>query len=211
MKLLLMGKHLFAAITALIFFVQASAQLEKGKLYTGVSSENRINFNNRSFGFKPELAYALDQHSSIGVKFNYFRSNKYNVHYLDNAKGYNVHFGIGVSYNYFRYFKNSNKLGWYVNANLEFNRRRFYDIKYSGQTVLNSQYKQAELSLRPGIFYSPSRNVMLFANFGGISLKRSNGDFYGDFNFASQFNIGVLINLDVFKKKKKNIIPPPTF
>ena len=197
-----MGKFVFTSLVLLIICGQVSAQLEPGKLYTGISSENRFHFYNKNFGFKPELAYALDKHSSIGVKFNYFRSNKYEVGYLDNAKGYNVSFGAGISYNYFRYFKNSNKLGWYANVNLEFNRSRFYDIKNSGQTVLNSQYNHAELSLRPGIFYTPSRNVIFFANFGGLSLNRSNGNFSGDFNFANQFNIGVLINLDVFRKRK---------
>src|SRR6185503_16374161 len=133
-----MGKYLLILLVVFIICGQASAQLEPGKLYTGISSENRFHFYNKNFGFKPELAYALDKHSSIGVKFNYFRSNKYNIGYLDNARGYNVSFGVGLSYNYFRYFKNSNKLGWYVNTNLEFNRSRFYDIKTSGQTVLNS-------------------------------------------------------------------------
>jgi hypothetical protein len=198
-----MGKYLFTAIAAFIICRQASAQLQPGKLYTGISSENRFHFYNKNFGFKPELAYALDKHSSIGLKFNYFKSNKYDIGFLDNARGYNVSFGVGLSYNYFRYFKNSNKLGWYANANLEFNRSRFYDIKTSGQTVLNSNYNYAELSIRPGIFYTPSKNVMFFTNFGGFSLQRSSQDFSGDFNFASQFNIGVLINFDVFKRKNK--------
>lgn len=197
-----MGKYLFTLLVAVIVCGQASAQLEPGKFYAGISSENRFRFFNKSYGVKPELVYALDNHSSIGVYFNYSKSNKYEIHYLDNAKAYNVQFGAGISYNYFRYFKNSNKLGWYVNANLEFNRFKAYDIKYSGATVLNSQFNQAELSIKPGIFYTPSKNVMLFANFGGLSLNRSNGNFSGDFNFASQFNIGVLINLDIFRKKK---------
>lgn len=197
-----MGKYLFTLLAVSIICGQAAAQLQPGKLYTGISSESRFHFYNKNFGFKPELAYALDKHSSIGVKFNYFRSNKYDVGFLDNAKGYNVSFGAGISYNYFRYFRNSNKLGWYVNANLEFNRYRFYDIKTSGQTVLNSQYNYAELSVRPGIFYTSSRNFLFFANFGGFSLNRSSHDFSGDFNFASQFNIGVLMNLDVLRKRK---------
>jgi hypothetical protein len=197
-----MRKYLFTLLVAVIVCVQASAQLEPGKFYTGISSENRFHAFNKSYGVKPELAYALDKHSSIGVNFSYFRSTKYDIHYLDNDKAYNVQFGAGISYNYFRYFKNSNKLGWYVNANLDFNRYRFYDIKTSGQTVLNSQYNYAELSIRPGIFYTPSRHALIFANFGGVSLNKNSHNFSGDFNFASQFNIGALISLDVFRKKK---------
>ena len=197
-----MGKYILTAIAVFIISGQASAQLQPGKLYTGISSENRFHFYNKNFGFKPEFAYALNKHSSIGVKFNYFRSNKYDVGFVPDARGYNKSFGLGLSYNYFRYFKNSNKLGWYANANLEFNRSRFYDIKSSGQTVLNSNYNYAEFSIRPGIFYTPSRNVMFFANFGGFSLNRSYQDFSGDFNFGSQFNLGVLINLDILRKRK---------
>ena len=163
-----MGKYLLALFALFIIYGQASAQLEPGKLYTGISSENRFHFYNKSFGVKPELAYALDKHSSIGVKFNYFRSNKFEVGYVPDAKGYTVSYGAGISYNYFRYFKNSHKLGWYANANLDFNRYRFYDIKSSGQAVLNNQGNYAELSIRPGIFYTPAKNVMLFANFGGF-------------------------------------------
>jgi hypothetical protein len=74
-----MGKYLFTAIAAFIICGQASAQLQPGKLYTGISSENRFHFYNKNFGFKPELAYALDKHSSIGLKFNYFKSNKYDI------------------------------------------------------------------------------------------------------------------------------------
>lgn len=197
-----MGKYLLNLLAISIICAKVSAQLEPGKIYTGISSENRFHFYNKNFGFKPELAYALDKHSSIGVKFNYFRSNKFEVGYVPDAMGYAVSYGAGISYNYFRYFKNSHKLGWYANANLEFNRYRFYGIKSSGQTVLNNQGNYAELSIRPGIFYTPSENVMLFANVGGFSLNRSYHSFSGDLNFASQFNIGVLMNFDVFRKKK---------
>lgn len=197
-----MGKHLFAAIAVLFCWTHASAQLEPGKFYTGILSENRFGYFNNSYGFKSGLHYALDKYSSIGVNFNYSRSGNYQVHYLDNARAYNVQVGAGISYNYFRYFKNSKKLGWYANANLDLNRFKSFDIKYSGETVLNGQFNQVALSVKPGIYYTPSKNVMIFANFGGVSLNRSNGQFSGDFNFASQFNIGVLINFDVFWKRK---------
>ena len=180
---------------------QANAQLEKGNVYPGLSSENRFHFFNKSFGVKPELSYALDQHSLIGVKGNYFRSNNYRL-YSATERGYNLQYGAGITYSYFRYFKRSNKLGWYVNANLEFNKLKYYDIKSTGQTELTNQFRQTELSLRPGIFFKPSQRVMFFANFGGVSLDNYAGSVTGDFNFASQLNIGVLINLDILRKKK---------
>jgi len=197
-----MGKQLVTAVVLFICCGQASAQLEKGNFYPGLSSENRFRFFNKSFGVKPELSYALDNHSLIGVKLNYFRSNNYRLYNSANDKGYNLQYGAGISYNYFRYFKRSEKFGWYVNVNLDFNTLKYYDIKNTGQTELNNQFRQTELSLRPGLFYKPSQRVMFFANFGGFSLQNNAGNVRGDFNFASQFNAGAVISLDIFRKKK---------
>lgn len=197
-----MGKQIVTMALLIICCTQASAQLEKGNLYPGLSSENRFHSFNKWFGVKPELSYALDNHSLIGVKLNYFKSNNYRVFNPANDRAYNIQYGAGISYNYFRYFKRSNKWGWYANANLDFNKLKYYDIKSTGQTELNSQFRQTELSLRPGLFFKPSQRVMFFANFGGVSLQKNAGNIRGDFNFASQFNIGVLINFDISRKKK---------
>ena len=197
-----MGKQIVTLALLFICCTQASAQLEKGNLYPGVSSENRLRSFNKSFGVKPELSYALDKHSLIGVKGNYSRSTSYRVFNATGDRAYYLQYGAGISYSYFRYFKRSNKWGWYANANLEFNKLKYYDIKNTGQTVLNNQFRQTELSLRPGLFFKPSQRVMFLANFGGVSLQNYAGNITGDFNFASQFNIGVLINLDVFRKKE---------
>lgn len=197
-----MGKQIVTVALFIICYTQASAQLEKGNLYPGLSSENRFHSFNKWFGVKPELSYALDNHSLIGVKLNYFKSNNYRLFNPANDRAYNIQYGAGISYNYFRYFKRSNKWGWYANANLDFNKLKYYDIKSTGQTELNSQFRQTELSLRPGLFFKPSQRVMFFANFGGVSLQKNAGNIRGDFNFASQFNIGVLINFDISRKKK---------
>ena len=197
-----MGKQIVTVALFIICYPQASAQLEKGNLYPGLSSDNRFHSFNKWFGVKPELSYALDNHSLIGVKLNYFKSNNYRLFNPANDRAYNIQYGAGISYNYFRYFKRLNKWGWYANANLDFNKLKYYDIKSTGQTELNSQFRQTELSLRPGLFFKPSQRVMFFANFGGVSLQKNAGNIRGDFNFASQFNIGVLINFDISRKKK---------
>ena len=197
-----MGKQLLIAVVFFICCGQASAQLEKGNLYPGVSSENRFYQYGNSYGIKPELSYAIDKHNSVGVRLNYFRSNNYNLLVTPYTNGYFVQHGAGITYNYFRYFKNSQKFGWYVNANLDFNRIKYFNIKNSGGTELGSAHNQTEFSLRPGIFYKPSKNIIVFANFGGISLVNSNGNIDAPLNFGNQVNIGVLINPDIFRKKK---------
>ena len=202
MKLLLMRKQIFIATILFVCCIQSSAQLDQGRIYTGISSENRLRLFYKSYGVKPELSYALDKHSLIGISYNHFRTNSYDLFNSPNTKVYGIQNGVGISYNYFRYFKNSRKLGWYANANLDFNRIKYFDIKNTGETQLRSRVNQTELSLRPGLFYKPSQNFMVFANVGGISLLRENGTISGPLNFGSQVNVGVLINLDIFRKKK---------
>ena len=202
MKLLLMRKQIFIAAILFICCRQASAQLQQGSLYPGISSENRLKLFYKSYGIKPGLSYALDKHSLIGVSYSHFRTSTYDLFSSTGTKTYGIQNGIGISYSYFRYFKNSKKLGWYVNANLDFNKVKYFDIKNTGEKELRSGFNEKELSIRPGLFYKPSQNFMVFANFGGISLVSQDGNISGPLNFGSQVNVGVLINLDLFRKKK---------
>ena len=197
-----MGKQLFIVTVLFIYCKQSYTQLEKGNFYPGLSSENRFYPYGNAYGFKPELSFALDKHNSVGIKFNYFRSNNYNVPFPSNIDGYNLQHGIGVTYNYFRYFKNSKRIGWYANANFDLNRIKYFDIKNTGEAELASRHNQTELSIRPGLFYKPSRNIIVFANVGGISLINSAGNVYVPVNFGKQVNVGALIDLDIFRKKK---------
>jgi len=197
-----MGKQFLIAAIFFICCSRASAQFEKGNFYTGISSENRFHLFYKSFGVKPELSYALDKHNLIGISYNHFRTNIYNQFNSTGTTGYGIQNGIGVSYNYFSYFKRSNKLGWYVNANLDYTKLTYYDIKNTGQVQLNNRYNQTELSVKPGIFFKPSKNFFVFANVGGISLVNTAGNITAPPNFGSQLNVGVLINLDIFRKKK---------
>ena len=202
MKLLLMRKKILIVALLFIYCSQAFAQLEKGSIYAGISSENRFHLFYKNFGVRPGLSYALDNHSLIGVSYNRFKSNTYDQFYSTATKGFDIQNGFGVSYSYFRYFKNSKKLGWYANANLDLNRIRNFNIKTTGETELTSRYRQTEISFRPGIFYTPSKHVMIVANFGGVSLVNYKGNIHAPFNFGSQLNVGAHINLDIFRKKK---------
>jgi len=200
-----MSKQILITATLFVYCCQASAQLKKGNFYIGISSENRFlsSLSYKSYGVKPELSYALDKHSLIGISYNHSRTNTYSPFTSAGVKGYGNQYGIGVIYNYFRYFKRSNKLGWYVNANLDYNRLKYYIIKNTGQSQLNNQYNQSELSVKPGIFFKPSKNFFMFANVGGISLINTEGGIDAPFTFGRQINVGVLINLDIFRKKNK--------
>jgi hypothetical protein len=202
MKLLLMRKQILTAALFFICCAQASAQLEKGNLYPNISSEFRFKQFYKDYGVKTGLSYALDKHNLIGISYNYMKSNKYQSFFDQNTKSYGSRNGIGVAYNYFHYFKNSKKLGWYVNANLDYNRISVYDIKSTGETRLNNRYNEFELSVRPGLFFKPSDKFILHANIGGFSIVNAGGNISGPLTFGSQLNVGVLINLDFFRKRK---------
>ena len=197
-----MGKQLVAAIALLIVCGQAFAQLEKDKFYPGLSYQNRFKFDYTTYGTGAQLSYALDKHNLVGVNYNYYRSNKFPLYFQQNSRGYFFASGTGLTYTYFRYFKNSKKLGWSITSDLNFNTIRYYTLKTSGQYQLDNRYHEAELSVKPGLFYTPSRNVIIFANFGGYSLNKGRGYLWGDFNFGSQVNVGALINLDFFQRRK---------
>ena len=200
-----MRKQILLAAILFVCCGQASAQLDKGNFYIGISSENRFlsSLSYKSYGVKPALYYALDKHSLIGISYNHSRTNTYSPFTSTDIKGYGNQYGIGISYNYFRYFKRSNKLGWYVNANLDYNRVKYYSIKNTGQAQLNNQYNQSELSIKPGIFFKPAKNFFMFANVGGISLINTEGGIDAPVTFGRQINVGVLINLGIFRKKNK--------
>ena len=197
-----MGKHLFAAIAILLVCGQASAQLEKNKFYPGLSYQNRFKFNYTTYGAGAQLSYALDRHNLIGVNFTHYRSNKFPLYFQQSDRGFLSGTGVGLTYTYFRYFKNSKKLGWSITSDLNFNTIRYYSLKTSGQYQMDDRYHEIQFSLKPGLFYTPSRNVIVFANFGGYSLNKGNGYLRSDLNFGSQLNVGVLLNTDIFRKRK---------
>ena len=190
-----MRKHLLAAMAVLIYCGHASAQLEKGKIYTG------INFNRGEtiqFGYEPTLSVGLGQHGLLGVHSNYIRGR--NFYYTD-FRAYGVQKGIGLNYTYFRFFKNSQRLGWFATVGATYYRINDYQVKNDVKSLLN-KYGQTDIYLKPGIFFKSSPNVTFFANFGGIGLNSSRGNNDLDLSFLTELNIGVLINIASCKKRK---------
>lgn len=186
-----MSKKLFISAIIFLYSFKLFAQVGKGQIYGDASFGKRVvKYNTNSF--QPSFSIGLNEHSTLGVFYNYTRSETTPSIY---STGYFTNQGIGVSYNYFHYFKNSKKWGWYVNGALTFNRVSIYD-KSTGSSLLNNRYSQRELAVTPGIFFKPSHRVMLFANIGGVSLINNKYEFLKlRSSFASQFNIGIRINI----------------
>ena len=197
-------KLLFVAL-AFIFVQQASAQLEKGKLYLDVTLGKRI-VNYSANSFNPSLSVAISKHSSIGAFFDYTR---YKNFYNGDKWGYINKYSYGVTYNYYSYFNQKNKgsgWGWFVNGSAAYNQFDTYLFETAtGDRAGDMVHKEVSLSVTPGIFFQPNKRVMLHASIGGGSLYWQDGrrGLHGQTDIGKRIDIGATIKLSgLFKKKK---------
>jgi hypothetical protein len=189
-----MRKHHLTGVILLIFS-QASAQIEKGKIYPGITL-------NRSeamqYGVQPSASVGLGKHGLLVVHLSFMHGK--NFYYAD-SRSYGSMNGAGINYSYFRFFKNSQKLGWYATAGVTYHRVNVYQVK-NDVTMLNNKYGQTDLYLKPGLFFKASPQLTFFANAGGIGINSSQGNNDLDISFLGEVNVGVLINFDARKRKK---------
>ena len=190
-----MGKHLLIAALFFICGLQVSAQIEKGRLYPGVTVNGGETIQ---YGIQPSISIGLGKHGLLGVHSSYMRSSN---DFYNDSKFYAIKNGGGLTYTYLNFFKKSQKLGWFVSTGFTYHRYKVYEVK-NDLKEMNSQYGQTDIYLRPGIFFKASQKVTLFANFGGIGMQSSRGNNDFDLNFGTQVNVGVLINLSSCKRKK---------
>ena len=192
-----MGKQLLIAVMLLIYCGHASAQLEKGKIYTGISFNGGKTIQ---FGYESTLSVGLGQHGLLGVHSNYMRGR--NFYYID-YKAHGVWSGTGLDYTYFRFFKNSKRLGWFTTAGATYSRFNVYQVRRGGIREINNKYGQTDIYLKPGIFFKSSPNVTFFANFGGIGISNSQDKIDMDLSFLREVRVGVLINIGCMGSCKK--------
>jgi len=190
-----MGKHLLIAALFFICGLQVSAQIEKGRLYPGVTVNGGETIQ---YGIQPSISIGLGKHGLLGVHSSYMRSSN---DFYNDSKFYAIKNGGGLTYTYLNFFKKSQKLGWFLSTGFTYHRYKVYEVK-NDLKEMNSQYGQTDIYLRPGIFFKASQKVTLFANFGGIGMQSSRGNNDFDLNFGTQVNVGVLINLSSCKRKK---------
>ncbi len=192
------NKTIFSLFFLLSFF-HLSAQVENGQLYGDFIFGKRILKLNTGT-IQPAFSIGLNEHSTFGVFYDYTRSK---TTPSISSNGYFVNQGVGISYSYYHYFKKSQKWGWYFNSSFAINQTRAFD-KSSGSLILKSQSAARILSVTPGVFFKPSKGVMLFANIGGVSLVNNRYHFITpSSSFASQLNLGIRINIGGLRKNKK--------
>lgn len=144
----------------LLFFIAfaGSAQIQKGKFYTGIGLESNLNFT-PNFSVLPAVQFGLSKHSTLGVYGLYYKTGNYTTY--DYFQGNNKSVGAGLNYTYHHFFKRSTKWGWYLSGNLELQHISIYNTK-AQPDVVHSSYRQISLIVRPGIFYQPSKRVTFF-------------------------------------------------
>lgn len=194
-----MRKTLLLCLCSIAFFNfnQLSAQIEKGHLYPGVTFNQGQGIK---YGVQPSISLGIGKHGLIGVHTSHKKSDNF---FYNDSKTYGIANGGGIDYTYFSYFKKSQKLGWFVTTGFTYYRNIVYQVK-NDQKETNNKYGSTNIYMRPGLFFKASQKVMLFANIGGIGIESSRGNTDLDLNFASQINIGVLINLGSSKRNNRS-------
>ncbi len=184
-------------IAASLFFAPAlPAQVQKGSIYPGITAGQFVfRFNNSTL--QPSVEVGVSSHSTLGL---FYYSTRYNANALSNAGGNSTKRGGGISFTYHRYFNLHSKWGWYVNSTLGLYKIRVIE-KQGANSYLNNRYGQGELTLTPGVFFTPSSKLMLFANIGGFSLSNNRYEFLRPgSSFVNQLSVGVRFT---FGKNKK--------
>ena len=190
-----MRKHQLITAVILLIFSKASAQIEKGQIYPGITF-NRS--ETMQIGVQPSISVGLGKHGLLGAHLSYMHGK--NFYYLD-SRSYGIMYGGGINYSYFSFFKNSKKFGWYASAGVTYHRIKVYQIKNDIRD-LNNEYGQTDLYLKPGLFFKASPQVTFFANAGGIGINSSQGNHDLDVSFLGEVNVGVLINIGRGRNKK---------
>jgi len=174
------------------------AQVEKGSVYPGITAGQMIfRFNNSSI--QPSVEIGISRHSTLGV---FYYSTRYRDISPLNAESYSTQKGGGISFAVYSYFNRRSRWGWYVNSIAG-----LYDIrvieKRAGYNFLNNRYRHGELRVTPGIFFTPTPKLMLFANIGGFSVSNNRYEFLSPgSSFLSQLSVGLRISLGGSKKRK---------
>jgi|CXWL01.1.fsa_nt_gi hypothetical protein len=193
-----MRGKVFFLILILLSFIQVPAQVDKSCFFGDISLGRKVFYYNTN-NIQASFSIGISSNSTLGVFYSYMRYNSMPSNF---SNGPIISKGFGILYNYYRYFKKSKKWGWNINGSFMVNRISIYD-KQSGALVLNNRYSERELFLAPGIFFKPSKRVMLFTNIGGFSLLNNP---YETARFRSSFaghvNIGVRINIANLGGKK---------
>lgn len=193
-----MIKTISLTVALAIIHSAIQAQVQPGAVYPDITvTRNFLRLNNTIY--QGSLSAGLSKHSTLG----FFASHtRYNASGLSVYEGYSTKSGVGVSYNYYRYFNSKSKWGWYVNAAGGLYRLKVFD-KVSGNYQLNNSYAQQEFSISPGIFFTPTKNVMIYAGLGGLALASNKHQaVYLNTGFLSQVSLGVRFTIGGGKKNK---------
>jgi hypothetical protein len=193
-----MRKQLLFLLLAGVITIQASAQIERNRLYTELSAGRYI-LNFTANTFQPSVSYGISEHSAISAFYKYQKFKSYPGIYYN---GYSTKSGGGISYNYYHYFNKKSKWGWSLNASLGVFKINVYD-KQGGIILLNNRYTEKELTVTPGLFFKPSPRLMFFTNIGGLSLVNYHGGTNINNGFSKQLNIGVQLRIGGAAKKQQ--------
>ena len=186
-------------LSAAIFFsvLQLSAQFQKNQIYVGVTGEKRFG-QTSSIGVRPSVSIGLSRHSEVGVYFDYTKFRDFS---FSNTKIRSQVYGVGIFYNYYKYLGRNEKWGLFLNADLSLNQVRVSDTNAGSPT--NNLYNESRFAITPGIFFKPSRNIMLYLDLGNVYALHNKYEWFNvRSTLGSQISIGIKFGLGDPQKKK---------
>jgi hypothetical protein len=185
-------------LTASMFFIiaTANAQVQKGDWLPGgslgfgngsSSNNNGGSSTGSNSNINPGLGWAVADNSVIGIRggFNYGISKPGN----SSDKTKTAHFSAGAFWK--KYFAISQKVGWYTDLSGSYNGGSTkYEYNLGNQKTTSKGWG---VSLAPGIYFIPSKKILLNADFGGIKYSHAkNTDQAGNYIKYSNFGVNFL-------------------
>lgn len=185
-------------LSVILFSGNINAQVQKGAIYPELSvSRNMIRMNATTY--HASVSAGISKQSTLGI---FYSRTNYGSPDVSRYNGYSLKTGGGLTYTWYRYFNRKSKWGWFINAEAGLYKVKVFE-KTGSSYNLNNKYLERELTLNPGVFFTPSPRVMLFAGLGGISVYGSKYQF-ADFSssFLSRGTIGIRFTLGGNGKKR---------
>ncbi|WP_176829763.1 outer membrane beta-barrel protein [Tenacibaculum sp. MAR_2009_124] len=133
-------------------------------------SPNPNNLERFSFSISPKLGYAISNNLVLGLSLGYgYSENEYNGYYNsdDSSNTYSIAPYIK------KFFPVTSKFALHLQGETSFSYTEANNYDQFGNMTYGNDRRSYGVSLRPGINYSLSKNVLLEMNFGALRYNHS--------------------------------------